>query len=347
MRSTARVEMTAPIPQPLRVLMVEDNPADAELCIRELKKAGFDARVDVVQTAQEFSARLADGEYQLVIADYTLPTWSGMEALDLLRRKFKDMPLIVLTGTLKEEESADCLRRGADDCVHKDRLARIGPAVRVALDRRATAAEYARLQEQCSKLQERREHLAKPLESSLQADSHLGRAEACTPTIGEHLAKSSSTEGANAGRDGASLAAFAELNPNPVLEFLSDGKLGCFNKSASEMAQSLGKDHPFAMLPPDSAAIIRTCLATGQKKLRIETSMGGRTFSWSFYPVKQNQVVHCYVGDITERRQLEDQLRHSQKLESVGSSLVFNRSVGLKDAWAKAQIQGKNNLFLH
>jgi signal transduction histidine kinase/CheY-like chemotaxis protein len=108
------------------------------------------------------------------------------------------------------------------------------------------------------------------------------------------------------------------LNPNPVLEFSRDGRLGCFNAAAAEMARSLGKDHPAAMLPPETATIIRTCVATGQKKLRVETSMGGRTFSWSFYPVKQNEVVHCYVGDITERRQLEDQLRHSQKLESVG-----------------------------
>jgi signal transduction histidine kinase/ActR/RegA family two-component response regulator len=121
----------------------------------------------------------------------------------------------------------------------------------------------------------------------------------------------------DAGRT-ASLAAFVELNPNPVLGFSSDGRLGCFNDAAREMARSLGKEHPDAMLPPETPAIVRTCLATGQKKLRVETTMGGRTFSWSFYPIKQNNVVHCYVGDITERRQLEDQLRHSQKLESVG-----------------------------
>src|SRR5437867_2152696 len=108
-----------------------------------------------------------------------------------------------------------------------------------------------------------------------------------------------------------SLAAFAQLNPNPVLQFSGDGKLTYFNEAASQMARSLGKEHPVAMLPPDTPAILQTCLATGQKRLRVETTMGGRTFSWSFYPIKQYRVVHCYIGDITERQRLEDQLRHS------------------------------------
>jgi len=114
------------------------------------------------------------------------------------------------------------------------------------------------------------------------------------------------------------LAAFAQLNPNPVLEFSRDGKLTYFNDAAMEMARSLGKDHPGAVLPPEVAHIVQACRTTGQKKLHLETALGGRTFSWSFFPIKQNQVVHCYVGDITERQQLEAQLRHSQKLESVG-----------------------------
>jgi len=280
--------MIAPVPQPLRILMVEDNPADAELCIRELKKSGLDAQVDVVQSPQEFAARLKDGKHHVVISDYTLPAWNGMEVLESLRQTSKDIPFILLSGTLTEQQTADCLRRGADDFVPKDRMPRIGPAVRAALERKSLVARFAKLREEHSELLKRCEQLE------------------------EKLAE------AGGGACGESLGAFAELNPNPVLEFSGDGRLGYFNKAAGEMAQSLGKDHPFAVLPPDSTAIIRTCLATGQKKLRVETSTGGRTFSWSFYPVKQNQVVHCYVGDITERRQLEDQLRHSQKLESVG-----------------------------
>ena len=277
-------------PQPLKVLLVEDNPADAELCIRELKKAGFDPSVDVVQTAPEFSARLAEGSYHVVVGDYTLPAWSGFEALELLQRLSRDTPFILCTGTMREEEAAQCLRRGAAGYVHKDRLEGIGPSVRTALERQTPDGNGTPRQ-------------VEPMEPRSQGVK--AEAKFVSRVIDE------------AGR-ATSLAAFVELNPNPVLEFSSDGQLGYFNEAAKEMARSLSREDPGAMLPSETPGIIRTCLATGQKKLRVETTMGGRTFSWSFYPIKQNCVVHCYVGDITERRQLEDQLRHSQKLESVG-----------------------------
>jgi signal transduction histidine kinase len=221
----------------------------------------------VVQNPQDFAARLAEGSYHVVVGDYTLPAWSGFEALDLLKRLSKDTPFILCTGTMREEEAARCLRRGAADYVHKNRLDLIGASVRTALGRK-------------------------------------------TPDDRQPVPSD--------GKPAASLAAFVELNPNPVMEFTADGQLRYFNEAAREMARLLGKAHPEEVLPPDLPAIVRTCLLTGQRKLRVETAMGGRTFSWSFYPIKQNNVVHCYAGDITERRQLEDQLRHSQKLESVG-----------------------------
>ena len=115
-----------------------------------------------------------------------------------------------------------------------------------------------------------------------------------------------------------SLAAFPRLNPNPVLEFSCDGTLTYFNAAAVEMAKALGREHPHDVLPPDAAAIARTCLASGQKRLGVESSHGGRTFAWSFFPIQPNQVVHCYVAEITERLALEAQLRHAQKIESVG-----------------------------
>ena len=114
-----------------------------------------------------------------------------------------------------------------------------------------------------------------------------------------------------------SLAAFAELNPNPVLEFTPQG-LSYFNAAAGEMARSLGRSHPREILPPETNAIVLACLATGQERAPVETSINNRTLSWSFFPIARDNVLHCYVRDVTERKQLEAQLRHSQKLESVG-----------------------------
>jgi signal transduction histidine kinase len=115
-----------------------------------------------------------------------------------------------------------------------------------------------------------------------------------------------------------SLATFAQFNPNPILEFSAAGRLVYFNRAAEEMAQSLGRESPQALLPEEISLITRTCLASGQKKALFETALDGRTFSWSFFPVVQNQVVHCHIMETTERQKLEAQLRHSQKLESVG-----------------------------
>jgi two-component system, cell cycle sensor histidine kinase and response regulator CckA len=114
------------------------------------------------------------------------------------------------------------------------------------------------------------------------------------------------------------LAAFPRQNPNPVLEFAAEGTLNYFNSAAAEMAQRLGRQHPAEILPPNAPDIVMDCLATGKRRLRVETVQNGRTLSWSFFPIQSSHVVHCYAGDITDRLNLEAQFRHAQKLESVG-----------------------------
>ncbi|MCI0747699.1 MAG: response regulator [Verrucomicrobia subdivision 3 bacterium] len=114
------------------------------------------------------------------------------------------------------------------------------------------------------------------------------------------------------------LAAFVRLNPDPVTELAADGTLTYMNPAAREMARSLGLVDPEAILPRDAAAVARECLRLGHSKPGQEISINGRTLSWSFFPIVASQVVHCYGSDVTERINLEQQLRHSQKLESIG-----------------------------
>ncbi|MDD1750243.1 MAG: ATP-binding protein, partial [Methanothrix sp.] len=114
------------------------------------------------------------------------------------------------------------------------------------------------------------------------------------------------------------LAAFPQVNPNPVLEFAADGTLSYANDSARTLAKTLQKADPLAILPPGAETIVRDCLTTGQKKLREEVHINNRTITWSFFPVVASQVVHCYGADVTDILNLEAQLRHAQKLDSVG-----------------------------
>jgi signal transduction histidine kinase len=118
----------------LRILLVEDNPADVELMLLALRKDGFDPSIDVVQTVEEFTLRIQNAVYDLILADYNLPQWSGMEALEILRSESLDVPLIVVTGYLGEEKAVECIKQGATDCVLKDHLARLPLTVRRALE---------------------------------------------------------------------------------------------------------------------------------------------------------------------------------------------------------------------
>jgi two-component system, cell cycle sensor histidine kinase and response regulator CckA len=126
---------------PLRVLILEDDRQDAELCIQELDKAGFQPQVDVVDTEQAFVARLQSQVYDIILADHQIPAWSGVEALRLLERSGEDVPFIFVAGTLGEEAAVDLVKEGATDYVRKDRLARLPSAVQRALEEKITRDE--------------------------------------------------------------------------------------------------------------------------------------------------------------------------------------------------------------
>src|ERR1017187_4184094 len=114
------------------------------------------------------------------------------------------------------------------------------------------------------------------------------------------------------------LAAFPRTNPHPVLEFSSDGELIYSNDAAQRMAASLGEKSMLPVLPPETKAIIRQCLFTGENKLNLHTSVQDRTIAWSFIPIDESKTVHCYANEITEWLALEAQVRHSVKMEAVG-----------------------------
>src|SRR5438132_1505901 len=96
--------------QTWRVLYVEDNPQDAKLCSRQLEQAGYTPLVDVVASAAEFDSALREKSYDVVLADYNLPAWSGMAALEALQRDGRDIPFILVTGTVGEELAVECIK---------------------------------------------------------------------------------------------------------------------------------------------------------------------------------------------------------------------------------------------
>jgi signal transduction histidine kinase len=117
----------------LRALLVEDNALDAALVVRALCKDGFDVTADIVQDEAAFTRALRAHPPEVVLADYNLPNWKGMEALHVLRSEGLDIPMILVSGALGDVTAVECIRQGATDYVLKDGLARLPEVVRRAL----------------------------------------------------------------------------------------------------------------------------------------------------------------------------------------------------------------------
>jgi PAS domain S-box-containing protein len=125
--------MTALSSHALFVLVIEDQEADYDLVVRELHRAGIAAHCQRVETEEEYIAELEETP-DIILADYSLLCFSAFRALELLVELAMDIPFIVLTGGVSDEVIVECMKRGAADYLLKDRLARLGPAVRRALD---------------------------------------------------------------------------------------------------------------------------------------------------------------------------------------------------------------------
>ncbi len=132
---------------PLRVLLLEDNPIDAELIQSLLDEDHFACEAHCVQTRAEFTAALRIADIDLILADYQLPSFDGFSALKLALSARPDLPFIFVSGTLGEEVAIEALKIGATDYVLKTRLSRLVPAVQRALREARERAELRKAEE--------------------------------------------------------------------------------------------------------------------------------------------------------------------------------------------------------
>src|ERR1700737_3829589 len=118
---------------PLRILYLEDDPRDAELVQETLASDGIRCHITRVETEADFIASLEQGGFDLILADYTLPSFDGLSALKIAQQRRPQVPLIFVSGTLGEEVGIEALKIGATDYLFKTRLSRIVPSVQRAL----------------------------------------------------------------------------------------------------------------------------------------------------------------------------------------------------------------------
>jgi two-component system, cell cycle sensor histidine kinase and response regulator CckA len=137
---------------PLHILHLEDSAFDAELVERMLKDGNLNCDITCAKTQSDFKAALERGLFDLIMSDYSLPSFDGLAALELAHKKCPEVPFIFVSGTIGEERAVETLKQGATDYITKDRLTRLVPAIRRAMieaeasKRRQQAEEQVREQ---------------------------------------------------------------------------------------------------------------------------------------------------------------------------------------------------------
>jgi two-component system NtrC family sensor kinase len=131
------------VSDPLSILVVEDEVVDFDQVVRGLERSGIEARCRRVDTEGEYLTQL-QARPNIILSDYLLPSFGALQALKLLEESGLDIPLIVLTGTVSEETVVESMKHGAADYLIKDRMTRLGPAVRRAMREHELRAEKRR-----------------------------------------------------------------------------------------------------------------------------------------------------------------------------------------------------------
>jgi PAS domain S-box-containing protein len=133
---------------PLQALLVEDSPSDAELLLAALQRDGFAVEHEQVQKPLDLLAAIERRSWDVVLCDYVMPGFSAPEAIRLVRQSDPDLPLIVISGTIGEEQAVEAIKLGATDYLLKDRLAGLGLAIRRALMQRQNSRARTLAEEQ-------------------------------------------------------------------------------------------------------------------------------------------------------------------------------------------------------
>lgn len=261
----------------IRILHLEDNPVDAELVKLELRKIGIAYTITLVETGQEYEKYLRDEEFDLILSDFSLPNYTGTESLAFAAATCPQTPFIFVTGEMGEERAISSLTQGAMDYVMKDRLAKLVPAVRRAMERDEIMREQRATQEELVRSEE---HYRKLVEVSLDAIlSHKdGKITYANPAALKLFGATSA----------------GDLLFRPIMDFIHP-----------EYHEIVRQRHIRLTVPGCSEPLLE------EKLLRLDgTTVYGEVSTIS-YAENDQLVVQMIIRDLTERKKAEQSLLDS------------------------------------
>ena len=154
-------------PRTLRVLHLEDSELDHELALAHLRRAGIQVSCRRIESRAEFEAALAE-PWDIILSDYNLPGFTGLEALQILKRSATDLPFVLVSGEIGEETAVGAMRNGASDYLLKNNLARLAPAVENAIESFETRQARADADRELQASRQRLAELARHLQTSIE-----------------------------------------------------------------------------------------------------------------------------------------------------------------------------------
>lgn len=158
--------------QAIRVLIIEDSEDDAFFLVNHLQKHGYIPEWERIQSADALRNRLQDKPWDVILSDFKMPKFNGLEALNILRESGLDIPFIIVSGTIGEETAVDAMKAGASDYILKGNLQRLGPAVERELHEAHNRAEHRKAEESLQRFMKRLEQSNKELEQFALVASH-------------------------------------------------------------------------------------------------------------------------------------------------------------------------------
>ncbi len=269
----------------IEVLILEDWEPDAVLMERALAKDGFQVHSVLVQDRAEYERLLAERNFDVILADYRLRGFTGMEALALAQNRCPTVPFIMVTGSINEETAVECMKAGAWDYVIKSHLLRLGPAVRAALRRRDSILEQQRAQEELDRNRRRFQTLIEHATDIIVLLDAQGRIAYASPSV------------------------------ERVLGYRPEGILGRSIREFvhAEDSERLKRNYARVIATPRKPfrGLYRFVSAEGDIKL-LEVTVQNLLDS----PDVSGVVVNA--RDVTQRKLIEDRFLQAQKLEALG-----------------------------